>query len=92
MKKPASKLTLLATAFAVVSLFTVPALRAADEKEAKDKKDKEPKVTAKVLEKYDKNHNGKLDPDEEAAWKADLAKAKEKKEEKKEKKEEKKEK
>lgn len=39
------------------------------------KKPKEPKITQKVLNKYDKNHNGKLDADEEAAWKADLAKA-----------------
>lgn len=83
--KPTSKLTLLATAFAVACMFATPALRAADQKAAPEKKAKEPEVTAEVLKKYDANKNGKLDDDEMKAWKADLAKAKaEKKAEKKE--------
>ncbi len=67
---PVSKLVLLLTL--VGFALTVPAMRADDT----EKKPKEPKITQKVLNKYDKNHDGKLDADEEATWKADLAKAK----------------
>ncbi|MBI5766410.1 MAG: hypothetical protein HZA93_01340 [Verrucomicrobia bacterium] len=73
MKKPTSKITLLACLFAVAGMFTVPAVRAADDAEkAAKKKAKE----AADLKKYDKNGNGKLDPDEKAALDADVAKAK----------------
>jgi hypothetical protein len=90
MKQIAKTLTSLAAATLIACMFSTPSLRAADEKEAKDKKSKEPVVTDAVLKKYDANKNGKLDPAEEAAWKADLAKEKaEKKEKKSEKKEEK---
>jgi hypothetical protein len=81
MKKPASKLTLIAGMLAVACMFTVPAVRAADDDAAKAEKKK--KKAEADLKKYDKNANGKLDPDEEAAQKADQAKAKAEKEKKK---------
>jgi len=89
MKKLASKLTLLASILAIACLFTAPVLRAQADDAAKtekaDKKaDKKAKHEAEMLKKYDKNGNGKLDPDEEAAMKADMAKAKAEKEAKKE--------
>jgi uncharacterized protein involved in copper resistance len=74
MSKYSSKLLLAASALAVACAFTLPA-RAADDKEAKKAERQK-----KMLEKYDKNKNGKLDPEEEAEMKADQAKAKEKKE------------
>lgn len=78
MKNITSKLITLTSALALLATFSAPALRAEDAP-----KKKEP--SKKVLEKYDVNKNGKLDPEEEAAWKADMAKKKaEKKEEKKE--------
>jgi hypothetical protein len=90
MKKLPSKVTLIASMLATAGMFITPVLRAADEMpdkapkaEAKPHKAKEPKVTEEVLKKYDKNSNGKLDPDEEAAWKADLAKARAEKKKKK---------
>ena len=83
MKKLTSKIALVASLLAVSGMFTIPAY-GADEKPDAAKKAKEPVVTDAVLKKYDVNKNGKLDPDEEKAWKADLAKAKaEKKAEKK---------
>ena len=72
MKKPAFKLALLAGTLAIACLAAAPAVRAAD----KDDAAKKAKRHADLLKKYDKNGNGKLDPDEEAAMKADLAKAK----------------
>jgi capsule polysaccharide export protein KpsE/RkpR len=83
MKKFSSKLTLLVSLFAVAGMFTVPALRAADDDAAKAEKKK--KKQEADLKKYDKNGNGKLDPDEEAALKADVEKAKAEKAEKKKK-------
>lgn len=80
MKKPASKLTLILSLFAVVCTFTVPAVRAADDAEKAAKKAKKAEAD---LKKYDKNGNGKLDPDEEAALKADQEKAKSEKKKKK---------
>lgn len=82
MKKPASKLILLAGMLAIAGMFTVPAVRAADDDAAKAEKKK--KKAEADLKKYDKNHNGKLDPDEEAALKADLEKQKADKKKKKE--------
>ena len=76
MSKYSSKLLLAASALAVACTFALPA-RAADDKEAKKAERQK-----KLLEKYDKNHNGKLDPEEEAEMKADQAKAKEAKEKK----------
>ena len=80
MKTPASKLTLILSLFAVACTFTVPAIRAADDAEKAAKKAKK---TEADLKKYDKNGNGKLDPDEEAAMKADQEKAKSEKKKKK---------
>ena len=74
MKKPASKLLLIASMFAVACMFTATSVQAQPtdaEKAAKKKKQEEA-----ALKKYDKNANGKLDPDEEAARKADAEKAK----------------
>ena len=80
MKKLTSKLTLLASVLAVACMFTVPAVRAADDAEKAAKKAKK---EAADLKKYDKNGNGKLDPDEIEAMKADQAKMKAEKEAKK---------
>jgi hypothetical protein len=80
MKNPASKLALLATTLAIACLLAGP-LSAADNKD--DAAAKKAKREADMLKKYDKNGNGKLDPDEEAAMKADQAKAKAEKEKKK---------
>ena len=70
MKSPVSKLGLLVCAIAVGTAFAVPAMHAADD--AKKKKEAD-------LKKYDKNGNGKLDPDEKAAMEADLKKQEQKK-------------
>ena len=72
MKKPASKLTLIVGMLAVACMLTIPAVNAADD--AKEEKKK--KKAEADLRKYDKNANGKLDPDEEAALKADVEKQK----------------
>lgn len=80
MKKPASKLTLIASLFAVAFTMTVPAVQAADDAEKAAKKKAKQEAD---LKKYDKNGNGKLDPDEEAALKADVEKAKAEKKKKK---------
>ena len=77
MTKLTSKLTLIVGALAIACLFTTPVVRAADEKDAAAvKAEKKAKKDAENLKKYDKNGNGKLDPDEEAALKADQEKAK----------------
>jgi hypothetical protein len=75
MKKSASKLTLIATMIAAAFVFAVPSINAQDDDKAAKKK----KAQEAALKKYDKNKNGKLDPDEEAERKADAEKAKEKK-------------
>ncbi len=80
MKKLSSKVTLLASVLAVASMFIVPAVRAADDAEKAAKKAKK---DAADLKKYDKNGNGKLDADEQAALKADMEKAKAEKKKKK---------
>ena len=80
MKTSTSKFTLILSVFAVACAFTVPAVRAADDTEKAAKKAKK---EAADLKKYDKNGNGKLDPDEQAALDADVAKAKAEKKKKK---------
>jgi hypothetical protein len=80
MKTPASKLLLISGLLATACMFAVPAVNAAsDDAKAEKKKQK----TAADLKKYDKNANGKLDPDEEAALKADVEKQKNEKKRKK---------
>ena len=74
MKKPASKLVLFLALFAVGAMFALPIVRGADDAEKAAKKKKKEEAD---LKKYDKNANGKLDPDEKAALEADVAKAKE---------------
>lgn len=64
---------------AIALTLAVPIGRAAD----KDKDEKKSAKDAELLKKYDKNGNGKLDPDEVAAMKADQAKARAEKERKK---------
>jgi hypothetical protein len=81
MKTPASKFILAASLLAVVCAFTVPAIRAADDAEKAARKKKKEEAD---LKKYDKNGNGKLDPDEEAARQADMKKAKDEKKKKEE--------
>ena len=71
MKIPAPKFILITGMLALACMFTVPALQAAD-----DKAEKKAKKAQADLKKYDKNANGKLDPDEEAALKADVEKQK----------------
>lgn len=75
-----SKITLLASVLAVAGTLTVPAVRAADDAAKAEKKAKQ---EAADLKKYDKNANGKLDPDEIAARDADREKAKAEKKKKK---------
>lgn len=76
MKTPVSKLILAASLFAVACAFTLPTVQAADDAEKAAKKKKKEEAD---LKKYDKNGNGKLDPDEKAALEADVKKAKEEK-------------
>lgn len=77
MTKSISKLLLAGGALAIACFFSVPALRAADEKaEGAAKAEKKKKRDEENLKKYDRNANGKLDPDEEAAMKADREKMK----------------
>lgn len=73
MKTPASKITLIAGMLAVACMFTVPVVNAASDDAKAEKKKKKAEGD---LKKYDRNANGKLDPDEEAALKADLEKQK----------------
>ena len=85
MKKLSTKLTLLASILAIAGMFAVPTVRAQDDAaKAKAKAEKAEKKKADDLKKYDKNNNGKLDPDEETALKADVEKAKAEKKKKKE--------
>ena len=80
MKKSASKLIITAGILAIACMFAVPTVSAADDDAKAEKKKKK---AAADLKKYDKNANGKLDPDEEAALKADAEKQKSEKKRKK---------
>jgi hypothetical protein len=73
MKTPASKPTLIAGMMAIACLLTVTFVHASTDDAKAEKKQKKAEVD---LKKYDKNANGKLDPDEEAAVKADIEKQK----------------
>ena len=67
MKTSVSKITLLVSALAASCLLVTPAVRGADtQPDAKAQKAaaQKAKHDALVLQKYDKNHNGVLDPDE----------------------------
>ncbi|MDO8539924.1 MAG: hypothetical protein Q7S40_05735 [Opitutaceae bacterium] len=78
MKKLTSRLAWLVIALVVAGAFVVPAVHAA-EKTAEQKSEGKKKKDAEDLQKYDKNKNGVLDPDEKAEMKADQEKAKRKK-------------
>jgi hypothetical protein len=69
----------VALAVAVLGLTT----RAAQDKGGSGKGDKKTGVSAEVLQKYDRNGNGRLDPDEEAAMRAEEARIKRQKDKKK---------
>ena len=80
MKKLSTTATLLASVLALACMFTVPSVKADQNKdEAAAKAERKAKRDAENLKKYDKNGNGKLDADEEAAMKEDRAKMKAKK-------------
>ncbi len=79
MPKLISKLALATAALAIACVFAAPIVRAADEKaDAAAKAEKKKKRDEETIKKYDKNGNGRLDPNEEAALKADQEKAKKK--------------
>lgn len=84
MNIKSSKLIVLSTLLATICAFAVPALNAqtAAPAPAPAPAAKEHKPSAKELEKYDTNKDGKLDEAELAAMKADKAKHKKKKAEK----------
>lgn len=65
---------------AVTCMLTVPVVHAANDEAKAEKKKNKAEVD---LRKYDRNANGKLDPDEEAALKADVEKQKAEKKKKK---------
>ena len=68
MKFPASRRTLFAGLVALACVVTVSFLRGAGDDSAEKRKEKE----EADLRKYDRNANGRLDPDEEAARRADV--------------------
>jgi hypothetical protein len=70
------KLLLMAGLLAAVGALTVSFARTADDSGGKGEKKKKQTEKSEDWKKYDKNGNGKLDPDEEAAMKADQEKAK----------------
>ena len=65
---------LLAGVLLAVGVVALPVLRAAERKGTASHEQN--KRGDDALKKYDKNGNGKLDPDEEAAMKADQERAK----------------
>lgn len=74
MKNPNLKLIAVAGLWAVASSMVVLPARASDEKS--DAAARKAQREAEALKKYDANHDGKLDPEEKAARKADREKAK----------------
>lgn len=75
MKKLTPRLVLAAGATALALVAVVPLVRAASDKSNSGGGEKK-KHDEETLRRYDRNSNGKLDPDEEAALKADREKAK----------------
>lgn len=84
MKNTSTKILLLSSVLAFVC--TVPLARAQETDEAKAKAEataaRKAEREKKHLEKYDANHNGAIDPEEQAVVDADKAKAKSEKAEK----------
>lgn len=81
MSKSAARvlLPILALAFAGTSGITAMGAAEARPAQRTGADNKRDKQEEEILRKYDKNRNGKLDPDEAAELKADQAKAKRKK-------------
>lgn len=79
MKKAAVTFVAIAAALFVASAVAAPAGRPGDKEDAAKKAKRD-----EAIRKYDRNGNGKLDPDEEAAMRADQARAKSKEKKKKE--------
>jgi hypothetical protein len=76
MKRLNPKLVLLASAAALAFFAVGPVVRAADGKSKSGEGSPGKKHDDETLRRYDRNSNGKLDPDEEAAMKADQERAK----------------
>jgi len=73
---------LVAGALALGVLGLTSTAGAAQEKSGSRNDEKKSVVSAEDLRKYDRNGNGKLDPDEEAAMRADEARLKRQKDKK----------
>lgn len=80
MPRPHRKIVLTIGALGLALLGGVAAAGAAQSKGNGGKDDKKSGPGAEVLRRYDRNGNGKLDPDEEAAMRADEARLKRQKE------------
>ena len=76
MTRTPIKLALIAGVLLLLGAFALPALRAAEQRKGGAAQEEPKKRGDDSLRKYDKNGNGRLDPDEEAAMKADQEKAK----------------
>ncbi len=76
MKCRSQIFTLVATVLALSCVVGLVAhSSAAENTSGASKDDKKSGASAEDLRKYDRNRNGKLDPDEEAAMRADEARA-----------------
>lgn len=78
--KTTPRFVLAAAALVIAWVGAAPLLRAAEERKGGPRSEKSDgrgsPADSEALRKYDRNGNGKLDPDEEAAMKADREKAK----------------
>lgn len=74
MKNQIQKTIVVSSLFALIGALVVPAAAAAEEK--MDAAARKAQREVEALKKYDVDHDGKLDPEEKAARKADRAKAK----------------
>lgn len=80
MKRSTPKLVWFAGACVLAFLVAGPLARAASDKsKSGDGNSEKRKHNDETLQRYDRNANGKLDPDEEAARKADQERAKQQK-------------
>jgi hypothetical protein len=78
MKHPALRFVFLAGVVAFACAVSAPLIRAAEQKSGSGgpKTERKTEQDDEALRKHDRNGNGKLDPDEEAALKAEQEKAK----------------
>lgn len=70
MKTPTRQIVILRAALLGLALFASAAALRAEGSDKPEKKAEKP-VPAEVMKKYDKDGDGKLSPEEKAAWKAD---------------------